>query len=686
MAERKVRLRSGDGKRKRDLKPIPSERKVVKMEVPPNPFESGKPPILNIFPSYLPSFDKLGTVEKELQRMGWGRLVELPWDCNCSSILQELAWAGMNKKKVARSNWRCNRALWQLEDFRRIFQMPEGGESLKGRKKKKWAEYAPFFKGKHTDKGGWKVNDLEDEKLRTVVAFVKPFLQVFQPWRIFVKEASAIIDAYEWEEEIDWAPALFELMCAEVDLPDVKIPIHLASLILHFYEGMNCLTEDEAKLLKQRKRDFVLEDPVDSAFNDGIELSSTEESSGSEKPARKRRAVTEASPVDRKGKKLAKTTSIIDVDDDDIEEVGRTVGGSRFQSPSLPFEKVNRSLFRASKGQKLRRSTLEQKESIVKYMDEQLAFETVIGQCLTVTGVETGEDLLEWVQQAVKREEALDEVTSLKKIVGQQSDLISSLKKKIEASDGILLPQFGVKAREMGETVACLKTLIEWRESFNDELRQRLKDESKGEAPLSVPVADKSLLRAMTAAWNQVMDELEGYVLRFEGCVTQLESMKEVVESFLNYYKTFDDALKVEFAQRGPDDAWHEVQAVGSPNKMVFPKGILKKAVGFSQPQISFLNPSLSFPASSSKSVETMGSLPATIVLPGPSTIVPKVDSLDSAAAAGVSAASSSLAVVPYMASIQDLEEKAKSSSAGEALPAVGTEGPKDVVDLSQLG
>ena len=217
-----------------------------------------------------------------------------------------------------------------------------------------------------------------------------------------------------------------------------------------------------------------------------------------------------------------------------------------------------------------------------------------------------------------------------------------------------------------------------------------MKDESKGEAPLSVPVADKSLLRAMTAAWNQVMDELEGYVLRFEGCVTQLESMKEVVESFLNYYKTFDDALKVEFAQRGPDDAWHEVQAVGSLNKMVFPKGILKKAVGFCHPQVSmtssFINPSFSFPASSSKSVETMGSLPATIVLPGPSTVVPKVDSLDSAAAAGVSAASSSLAVVPYMASIQDLEEKAKSSSAGEALPAVGTEGPKDMVDLSQLG
>ena len=189
------------------------------------------------------------------------------------------------------------------------------------------------------------------------------------------------------------------------------------------------------------------------------------------------------------------------------------------------------------------------------------------------------------------------------------------------------------------------------------------------------------------------MDELESYVLKFEGCLSKMDSMKELVESFLNYYRTFDDALQVEFLQRGPEDAWDEVQAVGSPQKIVMPRGICRRTAPSSQQKATVTdleNPSLDLGIAREEAMDLKGSSSASVVIPEVTSEDPKADLLDSVAAEAVAAAvpsSSALTSSHAKSSVQDVAKEVEESHEGKELSAMEAGFPEETpVDRSQFG
>ena len=86
--------------------------------------------------------------------------------------------------------------------------MPAEGEDARLVKRGKVAEYVDYFSAPYKEKRGWKRDEIIDLELKTGASLVLPFLHPSQPHRIFTKQAFVLLDAFNGEKKIDWAPML----------------------------------------------------------------------------------------------------------------------------------------------------------------------------------------------------------------------------------------------------------------------------------------------------------------------------------------------------------------------------------------------------------------------------------------------------------------------------------------------
>ena len=541
---------SSSDTRKRNLRKVKMEddddvievekKTMVRLVPAPDLFDGKEKPAVMTVPPKLPDYSLVLAVEDKLREMGLGKISKLPWCCDGQLVAEELAYFNKNLKKEQHSKFRYNYRYWTLDDFRRVFDLPAGGEDVSNMKRGKYELYKDYFDTEYKDKAGWKISSVKDEHLRTVMMFIKPFLHKAQTSRIFAKEAAAIIDSYNNEREMDWGPVLYNTMMRSVETAGKSESFYLPSFVVHMYEGMDCLMEEERTALETTKINFMLEDAPahrESSDESGAEPSPNN-SDGTPVitkvvTSHKRGATEEALMAAKKAKGSpfspfpALTDADFNFEDDDFQN--RKDG-------MVPSAKTRLNFGHDGPVPSL----ISLRDGLVAYCNSHLQSERLLSSVYKAAGVEDLEGLAAYISASQSSEK------DLKQKVEDMEAVIRSQKAKQMANDLAISSDMGDSIAAVKETMGNLRSLYLWKDTFLSDVNLRLHSVGSDIPATANTVADKGAARILGNCWANVMGAVTSQVTKFQTTVERSTELLLRLEEFIAYFKAFQECLEAE--------------------------------------------------------------------------------------------------------------------------------------------
>ena len=557
----------------------------VQLNLPDGIYNQFEEPVVAVLNPSLPAYTQLMEFREGFEKIGLGKMISLPWNCECFNLMSELAAYNQRPKEAREKSWRCDYTLWALKDFREIFQLAEGGNDMSRLKKGKPEDYNSYFCDDYITNNGWRVRDVLDDGLRTIFAFINPFLHPAQPYRLFVNQMAAIVDAYENNKKLDWGPVLLKSMKDEAKTAGIHEYSYLSSLVFHFYQGMGCLYTGEELMWKKKKKSFIFDegsDPKKAGEGDTdledegkvVTLPKTSSKGQNPKAKKKDSRFDDLPAVKRKrlalspvGKEKAAVSDCIELQDSDEE-------GDR-NRPSLQWMMKGKTGTLLEMDSFMSGNTAEAKAYNVAYFDLQLDYEKQVGKALQAAGVKSVDRLVDWVRSTAANQFKEDEFLALQASIKLKDSLIAALKEKQSKTDQVIQNSVDLVSVPLQNTIESLEALCIWKETFPEVLPQKMKEEGRNSLVPKDSVVDKNAVILMNAAWDNVLEDAEEHIATFQSCVKEGDEFKAKVNDLLGYYRAFEEVLKANFEAQGPEDALKELAASsdGSPLKMLHSGG-----------------------------------------------------------------------------------------------------------------
>jgi hypothetical protein len=185
--------------------------------------------------------DQREILAKNLQKMGCGRLWNLPWRYSDEFLLREVS----HQRSVAfKDGFRGKPDRWTSKVLAQKWHLLLEGKKLPSRKNNQAEQY---FSGKPSGRDGWKLTDCSHQELREVLEFLIPLLNPNKPKRMTVQVASPVADCLINGTKYSWAKIFEERIKNQVVKLQMLCVSYLAAFCLNLYAVDGLVTKKEKK-------------------------------------------------------------------------------------------------------------------------------------------------------------------------------------------------------------------------------------------------------------------------------------------------------------------------------------------------------------------------------------------------------------------------------------------------------
>jgi hypothetical protein len=147
---------------------------------------------------------------------------------------------------------RASPKKWTKELIAQVYHLPLDGQGMILTKEN---HIAPYFKCKIDSKGGWKVSQCQDSRMRAIFAFMIPLIHPDKSRRVTIKIGNTIEAAYQSKKKISWATIFAEAIQRSLKIENRGYS-YLSSYIVHLYAHENLLFKHE-KVALGKKQSYV---------------------------------------------------------------------------------------------------------------------------------------------------------------------------------------------------------------------------------------------------------------------------------------------------------------------------------------------------------------------------------------------------------------------------------------------
>lgn len=222
--------------------------------------------------AYIPDQEgaKLMLME-DLERMGCEGLTRFPWCLKDKEMVREIVDGCSN---VFDGSLRANPLEWTAARFREVYGFKvDNGQGLCSRKVKVVKD---LFGGGPDSHDGYKVENCNEIRIKTVLEFLAPIINPDKPLRLQVRLANTIVGAFRGVIEVDWGVLIRDLVQRLAKNVGKTRPSPLSPFLYHLYRHHEILSEQEEDDYKLGMTCFEAGIQESDDEGDGDELPATE--------------------------------------------------------------------------------------------------------------------------------------------------------------------------------------------------------------------------------------------------------------------------------------------------------------------------------------------------------------------------------------------------------------------------